>query len=174
MAAEAEKTVTEEQAQVEKRPFQTEVQQLLKILIHSLYTDKEIFLRELISNASDALDKIRFRSLTDRNIVDPDAELKIDIAIDKSAKTMTIRDTGIGMNREEANDNIGTIAHSGSTDFLAKLAESEKEEDKLQLIGQFGVGFYSVFMVAERVVLTTRCADAELPDELQLVLLLLA
>ena len=104
MAAEAEKTVTEEQAQVEERPFQTEVQQLLKILIHSLYTDKEIFLRELISNASDALDKIRFRSLTDRNIVDPDAELKIDITVDKSAKTMTIRDTGIGMNREEAND----------------------------------------------------------------------
>ena len=161
MAAEAEKTVTEEQAQVEKRPFQTEVQQLLKILIHSLYTDKEIFLRELISNASDALDKIRFRSLTDRNIVDPDAELKIDITVDKSAKTMTIRDTGIGMNREEANDNIGTIAHSGSANFLAKLAESEKEEDKLQLIGQFGVGFYSVFMVAERVVLTTRSADTD-------------
>ena len=105
MAAEAEKTVTEEQAQVEERPFQTEVQQLLKILIHSLYTDKEIFLRELISNASDALDKIRFRSLTDRNIVDPDAELKIDITVDKSAKPMPIRDTGIGMNREEANDN---------------------------------------------------------------------
>jgi len=152
---------TAEQANVEERQFQTEVQQLLQILIHSLYTEKDIFLRELISNASDALDKIRFRSLTDRDIVDADAELEIGIEVNKSAKTLTIRDTGIGMSRAEVNDNIGTIAHSGSAGFFQELAESKDESDKVKLIGQFGVGFYSVFMVAERVVLTTRTADAD-------------
>jgi len=148
---------------VEERAFQTEVQQVLNLLIHSLYTHKEIFLRELISNASDALDKIHFRSLTDKNIVDPDSELEIDIEIQKSSKVLTIRDTGIGMTRDEVNENIGTIAHSGSADFLQKLVESkdQDEQEQLKLIGQFGVGFYSVFMVAERVVLTTRSADPD-------------
>ena len=160
MAEDSSNTATEEQANVEERQFQTEVQQLLQILVHSLYTDKDIFLRELISNASDALDKIRFRALTDREIVDADAELEIVVEINKSAKTLTIRDTGIGMNRAEVNDNIGTIARSGSADFIHELAESKDEGDKLKLIGQFGVGFYSVFMVAERVVLTSRSADA--------------
>ena len=159
MAEETGHTATAEEANVEERQFQTEVQQVLQILIHSLYTDKDIFLRELTSNASDALDKIRFRSLTDRNIVDPDAELEIQIDVNKSAKTLTIRDTGVGMTRDEVNENIGTIARSGSADFIRQLSESKDEGDKVKLIGQFGVGFYSVFMVAERVVLTTRSAD---------------
>ena len=155
------RTTSEEDAHVEERDFQTEVQQVLQILVHSLYTDKDVFLRELVSNASDALDKIRFRSLTDQGIVDPDAELEIDISVDKGAKKLTIRDTGIGMSRDEVNRNIGTIAHSGSREFLERLSAEQDEEQRLKLIGQFGVGFYSVFMVAERVVLTTRSADAE-------------
>ena len=154
-------TTSEEDAQVEERAFQTEVQQVLQILVHSLYTDKDVFLRELVSNASDALDKIRFRSLTDQGIVDPDAELEIDISVDKSANKLTIRDTGIGMTRDEVNRNIGTIAHSGSREFLERLSAEQDEEQRLKLIGQFGVGFYSVFMIAERVVLTTRSADPE-------------
>ena len=154
-------TTSEEDAQVEERAFQTEVQQVLQILVHSLYTDKDVFLRELVSNASDALDKIRFRSLTDQGIVDPDAELEIDISVDKSANKLTIRDTGIGMSRDEVNRNIGTIAHSGSREFLERLSAEQDEELRLKLIGQFGVGFYSVFMIAERVVLTTRSADPD-------------
>ncbi|MDA0336717.1 MAG: molecular chaperone HtpG [bacterium] len=159
--ADEQSTTTAEDAQVEERTFQTEVQQVLQILIHSLYTDKDVFLRELVSNASDALDKIRFQSLTDKDIVDPDADLTVDISIDATAKTLTIRDTGIGMTRDEVNANIGTIAHSGSRQFLQKLSEETNEENKLKLIGQFGVGFYSVFIVAERVVVTTRSADKE-------------
>ncbi len=154
-------TTSEEDAQVEERAFQTEVQQVLQILVHSLYTDKDVFLRELVSNASDALDKIRFRSLTDQGIVDPDAELEIDISVDKSANKLTIRDTGIGMSRDEVNRNIGTIAHSGSREFLERVSAEQDEEQRLKLIGQFGVGFYSVFMIAERVVLTTRSADPD-------------
>ncbi len=150
-----------EDPQVEKRAFQTEVQQLLHLLVHSLYTQKEIFLRELISNASDALDKIHHRSLTDRNIRDPDAELDIELEVSSSNKTLTIRDRGIGMTRDEVNENIGTIARSGSAEFAAKLAEADDEQEKLKLIGQFGVGFYSVFMVADRVVITTRSADPD-------------
>ena len=161
MATDSGATVTTEEAQVEERSFQTEVQQVLQILIHSLYTDKDVFLRELISNASDALDKIRFRSLTDRNIVDPDAELQIEIDVDKSSGTLTIVDTGVGMTRDEVNDNLGTIAHSGSADFLKQLTDKEDKKEKLDLVGQFGVGFYSVFMVAERVVVTTRSAEID-------------
>ncbi|MFH1570538.1 MAG: molecular chaperone HtpG [Gemmatimonadota bacterium] len=161
MAEDPGHTASAAEASVEERQFQTEVKQVLQILIHSLYTDREVFLRELISNASDALDKVRFRSLTDRKIVDPDAELAISIDVNKSAKTLAIRDTGIGMARDEVNANIGTIAHSGSADFIRRLSESKDEGDKLKLIGQFGVGFYSVFMVAERVVVTTRSADLE-------------
>ena len=156
----SEDTQTED-PQVEKRAFQTEVQQLLHLLVHSLYTQKEIFLRELISNASDALDKIHHRSLTDRNILDPDAELDIEIEVSSSNKTLTIRDRGIGMTRDEVNENIGTIARSGSAEFAQQLAEADDEQEKLKLIGQFGVGFYSVFMVADRVVITTRSADPE-------------
>ncbi len=155
------KSTSATEAQTEERTFQTEVQQVLQILIHSLYTDKDVFLRELMSNASDALDKIRFRSLTDKDIVDPDAELEIAITVDAEAKTLTITDTGIGMTRDEVNTNIGTIARSGSRDFMERLNEESDEESKLKLIGQFGVGFYSVFMIAERVVVTTRSADKE-------------
>ncbi|MFA6107377.1 MAG: molecular chaperone HtpG [Candidatus Latescibacterota bacterium] len=146
---------------VEERPFQTEIQQLLHLLIHSLYTHSEIFLRELISNASDALDKVHHRSLTDKNLLDADAEREIAIEVSTSAKTLTVRDTGIGMTREEVIRNIGTIAHSGSAEFLKRLAETKDsgDQEQLKLIGQFGVGFYAVFMVAERVVLTTRSAD---------------
>ena len=146
---------------VEERTFQTEVQQLLHLLIHSLYTQKEIFLRELISNASDALNKIHHRSLTDKNVHDPDAELDIEIEVSSSNKTLVIRDSGIGMTRDEVNDNIGTIAHSGSAEFAQKLSAAADEEEKVKLIGQFGVGFYSVFMVADRVVLTSRSANPE-------------
>jgi molecular chaperone HtpG len=159
--ADEQSTATTEEAQVEERAFQTEVQQVLKILIHSLYTEKDLFLRELVSNSSDALDKIRFRSLTDKDIVDPDAELAVDINIDTNAKTLTIRDTGVGMTREEVNDNLGTIAHSGSQEFLQQLSAEKDEENRVKLIGQFGVGFYSVFMVAERVVVTTRSATRQ-------------
>lgn len=155
--------INNDEAQVEERTFQTEVQQLLQLLIHSLYTQKEIFLRELISNASDALDKIHHRALTNKNILDPDAELDIEIEVSSSNKTLIIRDRGIGMTRDEVNENIGTIARSGSAEFARKLAETdaEDEQEKLKLIGQFGVGFYSVFMAADRVVLTTRAADPE-------------
>ena len=155
----ADSTESAQDANVEERPFETEVQQVLRILIHSLYTDKDVFLRELISNASDALDKIRFRSLTDRTIVDAGAELEIELTVDSGAKTLTVRDTGIGMTRDEVAANLGTIARSGSAEFIRELGESEDEKEKLQLIGQFGVGFYSVFMIAERVVVTTRSAD---------------
>ncbi|MDP6699914.1 MAG: molecular chaperone HtpG [Candidatus Latescibacteria bacterium] len=155
--------VNSDEAQVEERSFQTEVQQLLHLLVHSLYTQKEIFLRELISNASDALDKIHHRALTDKNVLDPDAELDIEIEVSSSNKMLTIRDRGIGMTRDEVNENIGTIARSGSAEFARKLAETdaEDEQEKLKLIGQFGVGFYSVFMAADRVVLTTRSADPD-------------
>ena len=114
---------------VEERTFQTEVQQLLHLLIHSRYTQKEIFLRELISNASDALNKIHHRSLTDKNVHDPDAELDIQIEVSSSNKTLVIRDSGIGMTRDEINDNIGTIAHSGSAEFAQKLSAAADEEE---------------------------------------------
>ena len=161
MAADSTGQVEQGEADVEEREFQTEVQQLLHLLIHSLYTNSEVFVRELISNASDALDKVHFRSLTDREIVDPDAALEIDITIEKDSKILTIKDTGMGMSRDEVNQNIGTIAHSGSSEFLKQIAASKDEEQKLNLIGQFGVGFYSVFMVADRVVVTTRSADPQ-------------
>ena len=159
MSAEAEK----ENNGVEERAFQTEVQQLLQLLIHSLYTEKDVFLRELISNASDALGKVHHRALIDKNILDAEADLEISIDVSAENKTLTIRDTGIGMTRDEVNDNIGTIAHSGSADFVKNLSEandSEKEQ-QLKLIGQFGVGFYAVFMVADRVVVTTRSAEID-------------
>lgn len=143
-----------EAVQQETLQFQSEVQQLLDIVINSLYTDKEIFLRELISNAVDALEKIRYQSITDRDIFDQDAPLEIRIEVDEEAKTLTITDTGIGMNRDELVENIGTIAHSGSKAFFQQLAETDQKD--LNLIGKFGVGFYAAFMVAKRVRLFTR------------------
>ncbi len=139
--------------------FQAEVQQLLDIVINSLYTDKEIFVRELVSNASDALEKMRRYSLTEGEYFDSDLPLEINITTDDSANTFTIADYGIGMTREELVENIGTIAHSGSKQFLRAMSESEQKESNL--IGQFGVGFYSAFMVAEEVQVYTHSWKAE-------------
>ena len=145
----------------QKLEFQTEVKQLLHLMIHSLYTHKEVFLRELISNASDALDKIRFESLTQKDILGDDEELRIRIKLDKNAKILTITDNGIGMTREEVIQNIGTIARSGSKAFVEKLTGDQKVDSNM--IGQFGVGFYSVFMVASRVKLVTKRAGSAEP-----------
>ncbi len=136
--------------------FQTEVRQLLDLMIHSLYSNKEIFLRELISNASDAADKLRFEALTDDALFEGEADLKIRVSYDKQARTVTIADNGIGMSRAEIIDNIGTIAKSGTREFLAALS-GDKAKDA-RLIGQFGVGFYSAFIVADRVTIHTRRA----------------
>jgi molecular chaperone HtpG len=141
--------------------FKAEIKQLLNILIHSLYTDREIFLRELISNASDALTQMHFVSLTEREVYDPDAELKIQIEVDTEEKTITISDTGIGMTEEELVQNLGTIAQSGARAFLEAAKEGENQQALVDVIGQFGVGFYSVFMVAEWVRVTSRSYQAE-------------
>jgi molecular chaperone HtpG len=143
-------------ARKETRGFQTEAKQLLHLMIHSLYSNKEIFLRELISNASDAADKLRFEAVSNGDLYEGDAELKIRISFDKDAKTITISDNGIGMSRDEVIDNLGTIAKSGTAQFLQKLSGDQKKDS--QLIGQFGVGFYSAFIVADKVVVTTRRA----------------
>jgi molecular chaperone HtpG len=136
--------------------FQAEVKQLLKLMIHSLYSNKEIFLRELISNASDAADKLRFEALTDKALYESDAELKIRVDFDKAARTITISDNGIGMSRQEVIENIGTIAKSGTREFFDRLTGDEAKD--AHLIGQFGVGFYSSFIVADKVTLVTRRA----------------
>ncbi|MCA1900498.1 MAG: molecular chaperone HtpG [Chloroflexi bacterium] len=134
--------------------FKAETKQLLDILIHSLYKDREVFLRELLSNASDALNRLRFEMATNRNVLDPGVELKIHIAADKNSRTLTIQDTGIGMTRDEIIENLGVIAQSGARKFLE--AAKDKKADFTQVIGRFGVGFYSVFMVAESVRVTSR------------------
>lgn len=142
----------------EEKPiaFKAEIKQLLNILIHSLYTDREIFLRELISNASDALTQMDFVMLTDRDVLDPDAELAIRLSVDEDEKIITIRDTGIGMSRDELKTNLGTIAQSGARAFLDAADEGVDQQQLADVIGQFGVGFYSVFMVAEWVRVTSR------------------
>lgn len=139
--------------------FRAEVQQLLHILAHALYTDREIFLRELISNASDALHRVQFEMLTNRDVLDPEAELAIWLSVDKDARTITIRDTGIGMTREEMIENLGTIAQSSARAFVQQAQENQRAAG--EIIGQFGVGFYSVFMVADRVTVTSRSYRAE-------------
>ena len=136
--------------------FQTEARQLLDLMIHSLYSNKEIFLRELISNASDACDKLRFEALTDPALLGSEEELAIEVTADASARTITVSDTGIGMSHDEVIDNIGTIARSGTREFVQQLTGEQVHD--AQLIGQFGVGFYSSFIVADRVTLTTRRA----------------
>jgi molecular chaperone HtpG len=136
--------------------FQTEVKQLLNIVIHSLYSNKEIFLRELISNASDAADKLRFAALANNGLYESDSTLQVKIDIDKEAKTITITDNGVGMSRDEVVENLGTIAKSGTREFLASLTGDQLKDTKL--IGQFGVGFYSSFIVADRVQVETRKA----------------
>ena len=136
--------------------FQTEARQLLDLMIHSLYSNKEIFLRELVSNASDACDKLRFEGLTEPALLEEDPELAIRVEFDRAARTVTVSDNGVGMSRQEVIDNIGTIAKSGTREFVAQLTGDQTRD--AQLIGQFGVGFYSSFIVAGRVTLTTRRA----------------
>jgi HSP90 family molecular chaperone len=149
-----EPTPTTSQNEAESFSFKAETRQLLNILIHSLYKDREVFLRELLSNASDALNRIRFEMLTDHQVLDPGVELRIRITADKEQRLLTIQDTGIGMTRDEIIENLGTIAQSGARKFME--ATQDKKADFTQVIGQFGVGFYSVFMVAEWVRVTSR------------------
>ncbi|MDG1772014.1 MAG: molecular chaperone HtpG [Oceanicoccus sp.] len=139
--------------------FQTEAKQLLQLMIHSLYSNKEIFLRELISNASDAADKLRFEALSDGTLYEDDPELRIAIDFDKDAKTITIADNGIGMSKEDVINHLGTIAKSGTAEFMSKLSGDQQKDS--QLIGQFGVGFYSAFIVADRVEVKTRRAGLD-------------
>jgi molecular chaperone HtpG len=148
-------------ANTETRPFQAETQQLLQIVVHSLYTNKEIFLRELISNASDALDRLRFESLTKPELLKSDEPFEIRLEADRAAKTLTISDTGIGMSRAEVIANIGTIAKSGVRELRELLNTNPSQNTSAEFIGQFGVGFYSAFMVADKVVLTTRRAGEQ-------------
>jgi molecular chaperone HtpG len=154
-----------EAAQKETMGFQTEVKQLLNLMIHSLYSNKEIFLRELVSNAADAADKLRFEALSNDGLYEEDAELKIRVAFDADAKTVTITDNGIGMTREEVIDNIGTIARSGTRQFFDKLTGDQSKDSKL--IGQFGVGFYSAFIVADKVTLRTRKAGVDASEAVE-------
>jgi molecular chaperone HtpG len=146
-------------AQKETLGFQTEVKQMLHLMIHSLYSNKEIFLRELISNASDACDKLRFEALNDDSLFENDPQIKVSIAFDAEANTVTISDNGIGMNRDEVIENLGTIAKSGTSAFLQQLSGDEKKD--ANMIGQFGVGFYSSFIVADKVEVLTRRAGSD-------------
>ena len=149
----------------EQHTFTAEAQELLNLMVHSLYSQKDIFLRELISNSSDALDRLRVEGLSDAAML-PDSALEIRLEPDPEARTLSITDTGVGMSREEVVRDIGTIARSGSREFLAALKERQAAAGKAgagaspDLIGQFGVGFYSTFMVADRVTLTTRRAGS--------------
>ena len=141
--------------------FKTEVNQLLELVVHSLYSHKEIFLRELISNASDAIDKVKYEGLVDKEILEGDEDYKISVNFNSEANTVTVSDNGIGMTRDEVITNIGTIAKSGTKEFIKKLKElkeSGKENTEAEMIGQFGVGFYSAFMISDRIVITTRKA----------------
>lgn len=155
-----------EAATAERHEFQAEVSRVLDIVVNSLYSKREIFLRELISNASDACDKLRYEAQLDSTLIADDAELKITITPDEKARTLTVTDNGIGMSRQELVENLGTIAGSGTAKFAAKLAEAEKDKSKkekadVSLIGQFGVGFYAAFMVAESVTVTSRRAGTD-------------
>ena len=143
----------------EEKIFKAETKELLNLMIHSIYTNKEIFLRELISNANDAIDKLKFKSLTDTDILKGDDKFRIDISVDKDNRTLTISDNGIGMTYEEVDDNIGTIAKSGSKLFKEQLEEAKKGE--IDIIGQFGVGFYSGFIVADKITLETKSPYSE-------------
>ncbi len=151
-------TVNESNITTETLGFQSEVKQLLDLVINSLYSNREIFLRELISNASDAIEKLRFNALSNEDLYEGDSDLAIDIDCDEKARTITIRDNGIGMSREEVITNLGTIAKSGTKEFFGSLSGDARSDS--QLIGQFGVGFYAAFIVADRVVVSTRRAGA--------------
>ncbi|WP_119969416.1 molecular chaperone HtpG [Shewanella japonica] len=146
-------------SQQETHGFQTEVKQLLHLMIHSLYSNKEIFLRELVSNAADAADKLRYLALTDNTLFEDDTELRVRISTDKEKGTVTIEDNGIGMTRDGVIEHLGTIAKSGTADFFKNLSGEESKDS--QLIGQFGVGFYSAFIVADKVTVRTRAAGAD-------------
>lgn len=148
-------------SQAETFEFQSETRQLLQLMIHSIYSNKDIFLRELISNASDALDKLRIEAFRDKDLDVDTSDLHVEVHVDKEQRTLTVRDNGIGMTRDEVISMIGTIAKSGSAEFVEKLKEAQEAGDTQGLIGQFGVGFYSSFMVADRVTLLTRHASAE-------------
>ena len=143
----------------EEKIFKAETKELLNLMIHSIYTNKEIFLRELISNANDAIDKLKFKSLTDTDILKGDDKFRIDISVDKDNRTLTITDNGIGMTYKEVDDNIGTIAKSGSKLFKEQLEEAKKGD--IDIIGQFGVGFYSGFIVADKIILETKSPYSE-------------
>src|ERR1700737_3764590 len=140
------------------QPFQAEVSELLHLMVHSVYSETDIFLRELISNASDACDKLRYEAIANPDLIADGAPPKIWIIASKKANTLSVVDSGIGMDRQELIDNLGTIARSGTKSFLSRLSEAK---DGAGLIGQFGVGFYSAFMVAERIVVTSRRAGAD-------------
>ena len=150
---------TNNEPPVEKHHFQAEIQQLLNIVIHSLYTDREIFVRELISNAADACEKLRFIQASGTAVFQPDVAAGISLTTDEAAGTLTITDTGVGMNHGELVENLGTIAHSGTKAFLKQLAEDRKPD--ASLIGQFGVGFYSAFMAAHRVTVFSRSQEVD-------------
>ncbi|WP_068714286.1 molecular chaperone HtpG [Vibrio tritonius] len=149
----------------ETRGFQSEVKQLLHLMIHSLYSNKEIFLRELISNASDAADKLRFKALSNPELYQGDADLGVKLSFDADANTITVSDNGIGMSRDDVIENLGTIAKSGTAEFFSKLSEDQTKDS--QLIGQFGVGFYSAFIVADAVTVRTRAAGVPAEDAVQ-------
>ena len=138
--------------------FQAEIKQLLHLMVHSLYSDREIFLRELISNASDANDRLRFEALASPGLLGSETELAVRVSVDPEARLVTITDNGIGMSREEVIEHLGTIARSGTGQFLARLTGDQRKD--AQLIGQFGVGFYSAFIVADEVTVSSRRADA--------------
>jgi molecular chaperone HtpG len=150
-------TTTAEPKAGESHQFQAEVAELLRLMVHSVYSETDVFLRELISNASDACDRLRYEAIAQPDLLVEDAELRIRLTPDKDAGTLTIADNGIGMDREELIDNLGTVARSGTRAFMSKLAESK---DGTSLIGQFGVGFYSAFMVADRIIVTSRRAGS--------------
>lgn len=154
--------MAEQQETVQEFEYRAEMKQLLHLIVHALYTHRDIFLRELISNASDALNKVRFRQLTDPDIASPDAALKVEITADPEQRTLTIADTGIGMTQEDLTDRLGTVASSGTRAFLEEMKQGDKPIDA-EMIGQFGVGFYAVFMVADRVTVETRHADPDAP-----------
>ena len=143
----------------EKNKFDAEIGKVLQLMIHSIYTNKEIFMRELISNSSDACDRLRYLSQTDSNLIANDSEFKIYIKINKDAKTISIRDNGVGMNKQDLKENLGTIAKSGTQNFLSSLSGDSKKDN--MLIGQFGVGFYSAFMVADQITVTSKKAGED-------------
>src|SRR5882757_906476 len=150
-------TDTDTTAAAESQPFQAEVAELLHLMVHSVYSETDIFLRELISNGSDACDKLRYEAIAAPDLIADGAPPQIRIVPDKKANTLSVIDSGIGMDRQELIDNLGTIARSGTKSFLSSLTEAR---DGANLIGQFGVGFYAAFMVAERIVVTSRRAGS--------------